>query len=437
MRAIRAGRGVLAAVILLAAAAALLPASAGAGERVAVYRLEGVINPPAASYLAEGIRRSNREGDGLILILLDTPGGLDTAMREIVKEIMGSARPVAVYVHPRGARAASAGVFLTMAAHLAGMAPGTNIGAAHPVGVGGAMEGDARAKAENDAAAYLRSIAEARGRDAAWAEEAVRKSVSLTEKEALEKRVVDLVAPDLQGFLEAAHGRRVTTAAGPVTLDTLGAGATHRPMPLRWRILHTLSKPDVAYLLMMLGIAGLFMELSHPGAVLPGVVGALSLILGLYGLQTLPLNYAGFLLILLAVVLFVVEIKVVSYGLLSLGGIASMILGSLMLVDSPLPFLRVSLATVLSATAAVALILIFLAGAAARALARKPQSGMEGLLGRPGEALGDLTPRGKIFIHGEIWDAVSSTPVPKGGLVTVTGHDGLTLRVEPHPTKEV
>ncbi len=419
------------AALLAFLAPVVLPGHARAAGDVVVYGFDGIINPSAAEYLTGAVREGNSEKAAIIVIRLDTPGGLESSMRDIVKEILNSSVPVAVYVSPRGARAASAGVFVTMAAHVAAMAPGTNIGAAHPVTLGGEVSDEMKAKMENDAAAYLKSIAESRGRDTAWAEEAVRKSVSITETEALEKHVIDVMAEDLDTLLGQLDGRRVKTAAGEVTIATKGARVSARSMGARRRILQTISNPNIAYILMMLGVLGLFFELAHPGAILPGVVGALCLILGFYGLQSLPVNWAGLLLIILAVVLFIAEVKITSYGFLTIGGIVSMVLGSLMLVDSPAPFLRISLAVILGVVAFAVLLFLVLAGAVFRAYLRRPTTGAEGLVGETGEALTDLAPAGRVFVRGEIWEARCPAGAVKGLKIKVIRVDGLTLEVEP------
>jgi membrane-bound serine protease (ClpP class) len=278
-----------------------------------------------------------------LIVKLDTPGGLDTSMRLIIKDITSASIPVVVFVAPSGGRAASAGVFLTMAAHVAAMAPGTNIGAAHPVAMGGGeMDTTMKEKVENDAVAYIKSIAEQRGRNVGWAEDAVRKSVSVTEQEALKLKIIDLVAEDVPALLTQLHGRTVTLAAGPVTLTTKDATVREFPMGLRLELLKALSDPNIAYLLMTIGTIGILAELYNPGAILPGVVGAISLILAFYSLQSLPINYAGVLLLILGIVFFVLEATVTSYGLLALGGVASMIFGSLMLIKSDAEFFQIS-----------------------------------------------------------------------------------------------
>src|SRR3990170_56476 len=298
--------------------------SEGGARPVLVIRVEGVIAPSSADYIISAIKRADRELAQALVIELDTPGGLDVSMRAIIKEIMASEVPIVVYVSPSGARAASAGTFMTLAAHVAAMAPGTNIGAAHPVNMGGQMDKEMNKKVTNDAAAYIRTIAERRGRNVQWAEDAVRKSVSATEKEALKLKVIDLVSEKLEDLLGAIDGLAVTTASGKVVLRTKGAEVKRIEMGLRDKVLKVISDPTIAYLLMMLGLAGLYFELSTPGAILPGILGGICLILAFYAFQTLPINYAGLLLIILAIVLFIAEVKVISHGVLTIGGIISM-----------------------------------------------------------------------------------------------------------------
>jgi membrane-bound serine protease (ClpP class) len=283
---------------------------------IIVIKVSGVVNPVMSEFISSNIDRADNENSEAVVIELDTPGGLDTSMRSIVKKINASKTPVVVYVSPGGARAASAGVFITMAAHIAAMAPGTNIGAAHPVGVGGKMDKTMAAKAENDAAAYIVSIATNRHRNAEWAEKAVRESLSITASEALKMNVIDFVAPDLASLLKSIDKKEVETAAGKRVINTDGVNIKYREMGIRHKILDIISDPNVAYLLMLLGFYGIFFELTNPGAVFPGVIGALALILALYSFQTLPVNYAGVMLIVLGVILFILEIKVTSFGML-------------------------------------------------------------------------------------------------------------------------
>ena len=407
------------------------PASDRAPVFVGIY--EGVINPVTAEYINHVLDEAREGGAGAIVIQLDTPGGLDTSMRLIIKDITASPIPVIVYVAPGGGRAASAGVFILYAAHIAAMAPGTNVGAAHPVAMGGGeMDAVMKDKVENDAAAYLKSIAEKRGRNAKWAEDAVRKSVSVTEQEALSLKVIDLIADDVPSLLAAVDGREVTTGAGKVVLRTKGAPLKQILMGWRLEALKALSDPNIAFILMTLGTIGLLAELYNPGAILPGLVGAISLILAFYSLQTLPINYAGVLLILLGIVLFILEIKVVSYGLLSLGGVAAMVLGALLLVKTDAPFMKVSLSVVIPTVVTFGALLMGVVWLAVKAHRRAPVTGTEAMVGSIALAKTDLAPRGKVLLHGELWDAVSEEPIREGDEAKVKAVEGLTLTVGPH-----
>ena len=402
-------------------------------KRVYLAQYDGVINPVAGEYILEVIKKANKDDVTAVLIELDTPGGLDTSMRDIVKEISNSSVPVIVYVSPAGARAASAGVFITLSAHIAAMASGTNIGAAHPVAVGGGeMDDTMREKVENDAAAYIKSIAGKRGRNVEWAEEAVRKSVSITEKEALNLKVIDIVAENRDELLKSINGREVATTSGKIRIETTGVVVEEFPMGLRLRILNTLSDPNIAYILMILGIYGLFFELASPGAILPGVVGSICLILAFYAFQTLPVNYAGLLLIILGIILFIAEIKIVSYGLLSVAGVISMILGSIMLMKVDAPFFRISWMVILPAALLTAIFFAVAIGLAVKAHKRQPVSGIEGLIGETGEAYTDIDAEGKAFFHGELWDARSSEPIKKGEKIEIVGTDRMTIIVRRH-----
>ncbi|HEX9191364.1 MAG TPA: nodulation protein NfeD [Candidatus Deferrimicrobiaceae bacterium] len=412
---------------------AAIPAAPPPRPAVLVATVASPIGPVTADYLASVIERAEREDAALLVVELDTPGGLDTAMRQMVQAILRSRVPVAVYVSPPGARAASAGVLITLAADVAAMAPGTNIGAAHPVSIGGGpMDNTMSRKVENDAAAYAKSLAESKGRNAGWAESAVRESASLSERQALENHVVDLVAHGLDELLAQADGRVVRKGDARLTLRTKGAQVTRAPMGLRHRVLSALADPNIAYILMMIGIYGIFFELSTPGAVFPGVVGGISLILGFYALQTLSANYAGFLLILLAMILFILEIKITSYGALTIGGIVALVLGSIMLFRaSGDPFLRVSWTVLITMAAVSAAFFGGIISLAVRSQLRKPVSGPEGMIGAAGEALQDFDGKGKVRVLGELWDARCDLPVRRGDRVVVTAREGMTLIVAP------
>jgi membrane-bound serine protease (ClpP class) len=392
-----------------------------------VIELEGTINPGTAQFVIKAMKRAEVSKHKLVIIRLDTPGGLDTSMRSIVKAILNSSVPVVVYVAPRGARAASAGVMITVAAHIAAMAPQTNIGAAHPVSADGKdINKTMSEKVVNDMVAYVRSIAKDRGRNQEWVEKAIRESVSITADVAVKKKVVDLVAQDIDDLLVLLDGREIALNKGKVTLETKGLKLAYVNPGWRDRVLNTISNPNIAYILMMIGMAGLYFELSHPGAILPGVIGAISLILAFFAFQTLPVNYAGLLLIALAIIFFIAEIKVSSYGLLSVAGLISLILGSIMLFES----VRVSLNLMMPTIVLVGGFFIVIAFLAFRAYRGKPTSGMEGLIGETGVVEKKIDPVGLIFAHGEYWKATSTVVVEQGEKVRIIGSKGLELIVE-------
>lgn len=390
------------------------------------------INPVTASFITEQINLANSNDEAAILIQLDTPGGLDTAMRDIIQAELNSRIPVIVYVAPQGARAASAGALMTLAADFAVMAPGTNIGAAHPVAIGPGNQPDKTMmeKVENDAAAYARSLAQKRGRNEDWAEKTVRESISISAEEALDLSVIDLIADNEQNLLAQLDGFKYIRDGRAITFQS--AGSTLKLVDMHWRqkILNALSNPNIAYLLMMLGIIGIFFEISQPGVVLPGAIGAIAILLALFAFSSLPVNYVGVLLILLAVVLFILEVKVVSYGMLSIGGIVAMAFGSLMLIDSSEPYLQISRA-VIAATVSVSAGFILLAtGMVIRTQSRPVTSGQEGMIGEIGEALEPIHEEGKVFVHGEYWYACSDVPINAGTKVKVIQlMDGLKLKV--------
>ncbi len=399
-------------------------------SEVLVITVNGVINPVASEYIGKSIKKASEMNAEALIIELDTPGGLDTSMRSIVKDIIGSSVPVVVYVSPSGARAASAGVFITMAAHVAAMSPGTNIGAAHPVAVGEKMDKVIAEKATNDAAAYIKSIAESRGRNVKWAEDAVRKSVSAAETEALKNNIIDLIAKDINTLLSEIDGKKITTAYGDKTLKIAGAKIIRHEMSFRHKILNLISDPNIAYILMMLGFYGLFFELTNPGAIFPGVIGGICLVLAFYSFQTLPVNYAGLLLIIIGLILFILEVKVTSYGMLTIGGIVSIVLGSLMLFESPLPFLKLSLSVIIPAAIVTALFFVLTFRLAYKAYKRKPVTGAEGLIGLEGVAKTDITPDGgMVVVHGEFWSAYSDDVIHKGERVVVGDVKGLRVKV--------
>ncbi|CAI2717762.1 NfeD family protein [Nitrospina watsonii] len=413
------------------------PPQASSSGRVLVVEISGAINPVSAAYTSKHIQAANDAGDALVVLQMDTPGGLDTSMRQIIKAIQASNVPVATYVAPSGSRAASAGTFITIASHIAAMTPGTNIGAAHPVNMMGGQPQDKEGKPSpmeekvvNDASAYIRSLAEKRGRNAYWAEKAVRQSQSISAEEAKKLGVIDLVAGSLDALLLAIDGREVKLDDGrTVTLDTKNKEVVHLKMTPREEILDVISNPNVAYILMMIGMVGLYFELSNPGLILPGILGGISMILALYAMQTLPINYAGLLLILLAGILFVVELNVPTFGLLSAGGTVSLLLGSIMLIDSDDPAMQIS-NTVLIPTLAVSIaVTVGALWLATRSAGLKAVSGHEGLVGEHGTAYSKLNPQGKVRVHGEIWQAVCDGSIDKGDAVVVEGLDGLTVKV--------
>ncbi|MBN2515320.1 MAG: nodulation protein NfeD [Deltaproteobacteria bacterium] len=397
-----------------------------------VITVSAAITPAMARYIIQSINEAYAQGSTGLIILLDTPGGLDLAMRDIVKELLNSNIPVIVFVYPSGARAASAGVMITMAAHIAAMAPGTNIGAAHPVamGVGGKMDETMAEKVENDAVAYVKGIAKKKGRNVEWAERAVRKSESVTAEEALKLKVIDVVATDVGQLLADIDGKTVALPSKTVTLYTKGAILNEKEMGLRERILTTLSDPNIAYLLLMIGLAGLYFEFAHPGAILPGVVGGIALILAFFALQTLPVNFAGILLIIFGIILFIAEIKIVSHGMLTVAGVISLVLGSLLLFESPIPALRVSLKVMIPTIIIISLFFIAIIGLAVKAQMRKPATGMEGMVGEKGNAVTPIHEDGKVFMKGDYWNAYSQEMIEAGEKVEVVGMKGLTLEVK-------
>jgi membrane-bound serine protease (ClpP class) len=402
---------------------------------VAAY--DGVINPVAAEYLHDALSSAEAGKAQALVIALNTPGGLDSSMRLIIKDITGATVPVVVYVSPSSGRAASAGVFITMAAHVAAMAPGTNIGAAHPVNMGGGeMDKTLKEKVENDSVAYIKSLAQQRSRNAAWAEDAVRKSVSITEREALKLNVIDLVAEDLPTLLKQLDGRRVQLSSGPAVLKTADSGLREFPMGLRLEWLKTISDPNIAYLLMTIGTIGIIAELYSPGAILPGIVGAISLILAFYAFQSLPVNYAGMLLFVLGIVFFVLEASVTSYGLLAIGGVVAMLIGSLMLIKSDAEFFQISWAVILPVVTLASAFTLLVIGTGVTALRRTPATGREEMVGLVGIAKTALAPDGQLAVRGELWEAVSDQPVSAGEPVEVTAVDGLRLRVKPYLKKK-
>ncbi len=402
-------------------------------ERAPVFfaEVEGIINPATAKFITESIDQAVQGGGQCLIVQLDTPGGLMDSMRNIVKKILASPIPIIVYVAPGGARAASAGVFITMSAHIAAMAPGTHIGAAHPVTLGEGKESKTMSeKIVNDTVSYIKTIAKTRGRNVEWGEQAVRKSVSITEEEALKLHVIDLISPDVQDLLAKLDGRVVKFDGVTRTLLTKGIQPRSIKMSWRYKLLDTISNPSIAYILLMLGIYGIFFELSNPGAILPGVVGGIFLILAFYALQMLPVSFAGLALILFGIILFIAEIKVVSHGLLAIGGVISLFLGSLMLIESPTEYMRISLSVIIPAVLVSAAFFMFAVTKAIKARLTKPTTGMEGLIGETGTVSTSIAPEGKVSIHGEFWNAMSDQKIEAGEKIQVIGVMNLKLKVK-------
>lgn len=381
------------------------------------------IHPITSEYIRTTIDRAEIENARLIIMTLNTPGGLDSSMREIIERILSSKIPVAAFVSPSGGRAASAGFFIAIACDIFVMAPGTNTGAAHPVGVsitGQEMDKTMEEKVTHDAASYIKTLAEKRGRNMKLAEDAVRKSLSYTEKEALKGKLIDLIAQNEQEIIDYFDGKSIKRFNGEeVTLKLREEAIVDIPMTARQKFLITISNPNLAYILLMLGLLGLYFEFSNPGSILPGVLGAICLLLAIFSFQILPINYVGLILILLAIGLFILELKVQSYGILSVGGIIAMVIGSIMLIDAPIPELRPSLKFIIPVTIGLSLIFIFLITLAIRAHIKRVSTGKEGLIGEEGVARTDIDPEGKVFVHGELWQAESLEKIPKGTKVKV------------------
>jgi len=405
--------------LLLISALLVPPAyqTANPVPRVTVITVESAINPSSADYIHESILDAAENGSAAIVLRLNTPGGLLKSTRSIVSDLLEAPIPVIVYVSPGGAQAASAGVFITLAAHIAAMSPGTNIGAAHPVSVGSEMDSVMTEKVTNDAAAFIRSISEKRHRNVGWAEKSVRESISITEAEALREGVIDVVAADIPALFAAVEGKVVNAGGRTDTLHLAGAVVLDVKKSVRQEILDIVSDPNIAYIFMMLGIYGLMFELYNPGSIFPGIVGVISLILAFYSLHTLPVNYAGIGLIVFAVILFLLEIKIVSHGLLAIGGVVSLAMGSIMMFknDSILDVVEVSWELILAAVVVSVLFFLFVIGMGIRAQARKPTTGSQGLVGEEGVVLADLSPAGSVKVHGEIWAAVSPGETLRAG----------------------
>jgi len=420
----------------------LVTAADGGAKDIRALTVASSINPVTAAFISENITSANQQQEAAILIQLDTPGGLDSAMREIIQAELNSGIPVIVYIAPHGARAASAGVLITLAADFAAMAPGTNIGAAHPVAIGPGSQPDKTmmTKVENDAAAYARSLAQKRGRNQDWAEQAVRESVSISAGEAVDLAVVDLIAESSASLLDRLNGYKYIREGQVKVFHS--RDLTIRQVDMSWqqKILNALSNPNIAYLLMMLGIIGIFFEISQPGVILPGAIGAIAILLALFAFSSLPVNYVGVLLILLAIVLFILEVKVTSYGMLSVGGIIAMALGSLMLIDSSDPYMQISRAVIAATVAVSAGFFLLATGMVVRTQRRPVTMGQEGMVGETGtliEAIDGPGASGRVAVHGEYWYARADQPVAAGTEVVVEGLlEGLCLKVRPLNAQE-
>jgi membrane-bound serine protease (ClpP class) len=401
-----------------------------AGPHVDLITIDGTINPAVADFIHESVGRAKSNGARALIIQLDTPGGLVESTRLIVKEMLAAPVPILVYVAPSGARAGSAGVFITLAAHIAAMAPATNIGAAHPVGGSGEeIKGAMGDKILNDMAAFSETIAQKRGRNTEWAIQAVRKSVSITETEALKKKVIDIVARDVNDLLDQAQGRKVDVNGSKQELSIKTARVVPYEMSLKQRILNSIAHPNIAYLLMMAGILGLYMEFSHPGTIFPGVAGAICLLLAFASLQLLPINYTGLALMVFGVGLLVGEAFIPSFGVLGIGGIISLALGSLLLFDTPTSDFGVDRSIVFTAVATLGSFVLAVSYLVFRSQKAKPTLGIEGLIGEVGLAREKLSPRGMVFVHGEYWTAEADEAIETGERVQVVGLDRMVLKV--------
>ena len=407
-----------------------IPARSG---QVILLTADCAIHPACADYIHGGIAKATEERAECVVIKLNTPGGLLKSTRVIVTDFLESKVPIVVYVSPSGSQAASAGVFITLAGHIAAMAPGTNIGAAHPVSLQGAQDSVMMEKATNDAAAFIRTISEKRNRNIQWAEDAVRKSLSITETEALEEGVIDLVAENMDELLDLIDGREVETVDGKRTLNTIDAEIENVDMTLSQKVLSILSDPNLAYILMMFGIYGLFFEIYNPGAIFPGVFGGICLILAFYSMHTLPLDYTGLALIIFAVILFILEIKIVSHGILTIGGVISLFLGSIMLIDrdSALEAMEISLELIILIVVLTTAFFLFAITFGIKAQRKKVSTGLEGIVGETGFTMSNLKPVGEVKVHGEIWNAECyEGEIKKGTAIIVTGIENFKLTVK-------
>ena len=437
---------------LLLVAALWLASAQAAPAPVALVSIEGAIGPATADFVGRSLERAAKEGAPLVVLRLDTPGGLDSSMRDIIRDILASKVPVAAWVGPSGARAASAGTFILYASHIAAMAPATNLGAASPVAIGGAPDGgkpdpsgkEAKKgaaplgdtmmrKVTNDAAAYIRSLAQLRGRNADWAERAVREAVSLSATEAKKIKVIDVVAESVPALLQAVDGRTVEAAGAKLALATAGAEVSAIEPDWRTRVLSVITNPSVAYLMILVGIYALIFEFTNPGLILPGVVGAICILIAMYAFQLLPVNYAGLALLLLGIAFMVAEVWITSHGALAVGGLAAFVVGSVMLLDTDVPQFEIPYALIGGVTAASAAFLFLVLGMLVRSRRRPVVSGREELIGAPGEALEEIEGEGWARVHGERWRVRTSAPLKRGQALRVAAIDGLVLEVTPGP----
>jgi membrane-bound serine protease (ClpP class) len=410
----------------------LLARMVHAAPRVLVLDVDGIVHPVTVEIVSRALDQAKRENAALILIRLNTPGGLMDAMRQTVEKIVASPVPVVTFVTPSGGRAASAGFFLLEAGDVAAMAPGTNTGAAHPIIMGTQMDPVMKQKVENDAAASLRSLVAKRGRNSALAEKAVIESKSFTEREALDNKLIELIARDDQDLLAQLDGREIIRFSGKKQVLRLnGATVVSYEKNLRQNILSAISDPNLALVLLVLGALGIYVEFSSPGLIVPGVGGAILALLGLSAISVLPINWLGAALLLLALSFFILEAKFATHGILGAGGAIAMVLGAMLLIDSPLPEMRIRLSTAVALAVPFSLITVFLVSLVVRARASKVVTGADGMIGETGQAIGELAPEGKVFVRGEYWNAVSSVPLPAGASVRVTAIDKLKLSVEP------
>jgi membrane-bound serine protease (ClpP class) len=421
-------------IAILTIGLALLAQAIFAAPKVVAVDVDGMVHPITVEIVGSAIDRAQKENAILIIVRLNTPGGLMDAMREIIEKIVSSPIPIVTLVAPSGGRAASAGFFILESGDLAVMEPGTNTGAAYPVALGVEMDAEMKQKVENDAAAYMRSISTKRGRNSTLAETAVRESKSFTEREALDQHLIDLIEANEQELLSALDGRVITRFDGSrQTLHTAGATIEVYEKSPRQRIISAIADPNIALVLLVIGALAIYVEFSHPGLIAPGVIGAILVLLGLSAISVLPINWLGVALLLLAFSLFGLEVKLASHGILGAGGAVAMILGAVMLIDTPQPEMRIHWMTAVSLALPFSAITVFLLSLAVRARRNKVVTGREGMIGETGAAVTELAPEGKVFVHGEYWDAVALRPVAAGARVTVTGIDGLKLTVEPSP----